>query len=686
MSTSIASRVRIAFFLIGLVLTAGVLAFGPVANSQTVQPAADPAPDFGRLLVSPPNLTFALLNYDLKKGRPASESRIFTVENTGRGTNTLMVTVGPITGTGASSFSISLPAGTYNLLPGKAAAQSFMVTFTPLNDGRVTAQIMISSSDTSGQRGVTGRVVNLIGNARGPIPTASSTPTPFETATPTPTPAVTETPTPTPFITGTPTPTPGATETPSPTPTTLATGTPTATPTATTSPTATSTPTASPTPTAIANSGADRNSANAPGIQVSGTTVVVTVPQGSDDNGTQTAYQVEVEGASPLPSPTLVTTDRVNSCAPTASGQVVCSGQGGTVDLIPAGAATSPTILHISSSTIPTLEYAIGDCQGCGAMVDDALGTAIISSGLGYDLLNLSDNTFASPIALATTNNGKEAPGVDFGYDKVNHLILSANYQVTNLMSFMQSNPDFQVINISNPATPLLYSFAQAQPTGQFFNHNGRVCGASPESETPSDSLPETTAIDTSTNIAYVTFHTKAACFNDPPDDIAMFDMSKATFNSITHTWNTPNTLIQSITGTGLNGIDPIAVDSHTHLALVSAGDNNFGVLVLPTSTASLTITDWVNALMPNDPSNVAWSGWHSPGGLATYVSPTTGKVIGVLMNNPSSSGGYTGSTYLALVDMQGLLNATRDPTSAHKVDGSVNLTSSGLVTFIQVK
>ena len=254
--------------------------------------------------------------------------------------------------------------------------------------------------------------------------------------------------------------------------------------------------------------------------------MVVTVPQGSDDNSTQTSYQVVVEGASPRPSPTLVTTDRVNSCAPAASGQVVCSGQAGTVDLISAGAASAPSILHISSATIPTLEYTNGDCIACGAMVDDSLGLAIISSGLGYDLLNLSDNTFASPITLATANNSKEAPGVNFGYDRIHHLILSANYQVTDLTSFMQSNPDFQIINVSNPASPILYSFAQAQPSGQFFNANSRFCGQSPQSSTPSDSLPETTAIDTSTNIAYVTFHTPSACFSNPPNDIAMFDLS----------------------------------------------------------------------------------------------------------------------------------------------------------------
>jgi hypothetical protein len=215
----------------------------------------------------------------------------------------------------------------------------------------------------------------------------------------------------------------------------------------------------------------------------------------------------------------------------------------------------------------------------------------------------------------------------------------------------------------------------------KFFLNNGRTCGPGPTND---DKLPDVAALDASTDIAYVTFHTPSDCFSAPPNDIAMFDLSKAVFNNGTpNTWNTTAKAIQSITGTGLNGIDPIAVESVHHLALVSAGDNNFGVLQLPSSGASLTIGDWVNALMPNDPNNVAWAGWHEPSGLATYVSPKTGKVTGVLMNSP---GGTASPTFLAIVDMDDLLTATRDPTAAHKVDGSVNLVTSGLVRFLKVQ
>ena len=91
---------------------------------------------------------------------------------------------------------------------------------------------------------------------------------------------------------------------------------------------------------------------------------------------------------------------------------------------------------------------------------------------------------------------------------------------------------------------------------------------------------------------------------------------------------------------------------------------------------------------MPNDPNGRDWTGWHQPSGLATYVSPNTGKVMGVMMNNPTSGGNFTGPTFLAIVDMDDLLTATRDPSpgNGHKVDSSVNLLTSGLVRFVQVQ
>jgi hypothetical protein len=647
------SRQRVLFLPLALAFLGTFFILQSSAHSED---SSDAVSSFSRLTIKPLRVTFKTLNFN--RTAPVSEVGKFVIENTGRGTSSLVANIGAVSGTGASSFRFSpaLPTTTGPLMPGAQA--TVVITFQPLADGRAGATILVTTS-SSGVRGATSRTVHLVGVARGPIPTPTMTPIP--TATPT-----------APMMTPTPTPTNVGSSTPTPTPT------PTITPTLT--------PTATPTPSgAVA-----KNSANAPGVIINGQSVTVTVPLGSDDNSTEFAYQVPVEGpptATPLPTPDQLSTDRVNSCTPAQSGEIICSGQDGTVDLIPpTGQTPPPTILQLSASQLPAINYMTGDCIGCGMLVDDAMNLGIWATSLGFIPVDLIHGAFGTPIAVNGTNS-TEVPGIDFGYDKANHRILSANYQLIGGAVDNPSPPEFQIIDISNPASPLIYEFAEAPG---FFNNNGRTCATN----TFNDTLPETTALDTSTNIAYVTFHTPPGCFNAPPDDIAMFDLSRVIFNNTTHTWDIPvgASLIQSISGTGINGIDPISVDASSHLALVSSSDNNFGVLALPTASgvgANLAISDWVNALMPNSPDETPWAGWHQPGGLTTYVSPNTGKVMGVLMNNPSASGVYYGSTYLALIDMQGLLNpALRDPSpgNGHKVNNTVDLVGSGLVTFVQIR
>src|ERR1700683_1897831 len=281
-------RVLIAFFLLTFASVAAALAFGPAANSEVVEPDARPTPVFGRLAVSPLNLAFKALNYKAKKPQPSSETKAFIIENTGRATNTLMVLVGPITGTDATSFSISpQPSGPLSIMPGKANAQTFMVTFTPIADGRPTAEIAISSSDASGQRGLTLRTIHLAGVASGPIPTPSFTPTP----------------------------TPAMTATPAMTPTLPPTGvaSPSATPTSSGSPTAT--PTATSTPIPQGPGTVSKNSANAPGIIITGTTVTASIPRARHSFTAGGFGQAVIEnGANPLPGAATYTANRVSSC------------------------------------------------------------------------------------------------------------------------------------------------------------------------------------------------------------------------------------------------------------------------------------------------------------------------------------------------------------------------------------
>ena len=554
------------------------------------------------------------------------EMASFTILNDGKGTALLTPTVSAPTGKGATSFTILSNGGTLAPL---APGQSTIVTvqFQPVNDGAVAAEIAVTAPDVT--RGPKSHNVHLAGSAKGTIPTPS--PVPTLTATPT----------------AAPTPAPGPVST-------------------------------------------DKNSSNAPGVTISGTTVTVYVPLGSDSDATHGAVQVVVEnGGGPLPGPSLIATNRVNSCTPSSSGEIVCSGQGGSVNLIPAGGGT-PIILPLSAGAIPDINYAAGDCMGCGAMVDDLLSPplGIISSGLGFVPIDLSAGAVLNPIATSGVH-ADEAVAQDFGYDMAHHLILSANYTVDPTAGFASTPAHFQIVNISDPANPVIYELLNDKTV---LNNNGRTCTGN-GGTTNSDMFPDTTALDTSTDIAYVSFHTPSDCFSAPPNDIAMFDLSQATFTAGTpNTWTTPSMAIQPITGIAINGIDPISVEAVHHLALVGAGDNNFGVLQLPSSSGTGTtpsISDWVNAEMPNDPNGALWTGLTDPAGLATYVSPNTGKVMGVLMNNPKAAGVFTGPTFVAIVDMDDLLNptvTTRDPSNSHKVDSSVNLLTSNIVRFVPLQ
>ena len=427
---------------------------------------------------------------------------------------------------------------------------------------------------------------------------------------------------------------------------------------------------------------ADRTSANAPGVVISGTNVTALVPFGSDDTNPVNAARVPIESASgALAASSIITTDRVNSCAVFAStGASMCSGQSGTVDFLAGGATTATRVSD--NFTDGGNEYTGGDCAGCGIAVDDFLGTGILASSGGFQLLNPSNHIVGAPIA----GNNEPVP-VDFGYDPVGHRILSANYVVTNPTTFASSTPEFEIFNLfrsSNEVFELLNDTA-------FFEPSGSTCTGS-GGTSQRDILPDTTAIDTSTNIAYVTFHTPADCFTNPIEDIALFDLSQASFTTTGAVggWTTAGKQIQTLSGLTLGGVTAIGVASGAHVAIISGefSSNLVGALKLPATSGTGTpaISDWVEAQMPNDPSGNPWLDWHQPDGLGTYISPNNGKAYGVMMNfGTNASNAPIGPTYLAIVDLNALLSAARDSTN-HIVASTVNLTTSGIVRFVKVQ
>ena len=117
-----------------------------------------------------------------------------------------------------------------------------------------------------------------------------------------------------------------------------------------------------------------------------------------------------------------------------------------------------------------------------------------------------------------------------------------------------------------------------------------------------------------------------------------------------------------------------IAVAPGKHLGIVTGefGGDLEGVIELPSTSGSGTpaFPDYVAFTMPSPPSEGGWVQGDDPHTVTAYVSPNSGKAFGVLEN-----GGFS---YVAVVDLQGLLSAPR--TGAHTVTSPL---PAGLVTFI---
>jgi len=413
--------------------------------------------------------------------------------------------------------------------------------------------------------------------------------------------------------------------------------------------------------------------ANAPGILINGTTVSLYIPYASDDSLRFRSALKVIETASGVLSKTVVLkTGFVNSCAADPStGIAVCSGDFGSSYAI--GAARNVT--GFKTGVVKRIHFTGGDCANCGVAIDDSLSgvpTAIIATGQGYLSVSLSP---VSRGGLIGTND--DVVSGQFGYDPVNHRILSPNYTIKNLRTFESGNPDYQIIDM---ATGTAFDF---KDKGIFFNSNG-MCTTNSGGTTQRDALPDSAAYDINTGIAYGTFRSPADCTGaNTVTDLAMFDLGQASFDTASKMWSDTGAQIQTLTEmTNLsNGLTGIAIPPGKSLAIVAdrherfGGSTGFGALSLPTSAGGTpALVDWVQATMPNDPLRRPWRMSNMPNGLTAYVSPNDGKGYGVILNRTR--------TYAAKVDIAGLLALPR--SSAHTISSSTDL--SGVVQFVDIR
>jgi hypothetical protein len=111
-------------------------------------------------------------------------------------------------------------------------------------------------------------------------------------------------------------------------------------------------------------------------------------------------------------------------------------------------------------------------------------------------------------------------------------------------------------------------------------------------------------------------------------------------------------------------------------------GGSSFAAFQLPATSGTGTpnFVDWAGAIMPNTPDGNAFSAGYDPHTITAYTSPNNGKAYGVV-----ADWGTGVPTYVGVIDLQALMSAPRSTTDPHLVDSSVNLLTSGIVTYIAI-
>jgi hypothetical protein len=369
-------------------------------------------------------------------------------------------------------------------------------------------------------------------------------------------------------------------------------------------------------------------------VLVQGSNATVYAPQGSWDSGTAAVKVVPIEtssgvGTGGAPS-TVVTGNVPNSCSSNSTtGTTVCTGNNTDVYVINGSTLTTT----VTSAADSSQSFSGGDCMNCGVVFDSTTNKAMIAIGLtaggpgAYQFLDLAGApTFETPIPAGTRTSE------DASIDPIRHLILSPN-----------EDSIYQIVNTSTSTAALFNNDLSA----------GEL-----------DSAGE----DCTTGIALSTIEFTG--------NLYIADLTQAVFTPGTPgTWTDTASQVQTFPefagfSAGTNGI---AVAPGTHLGVVVGefGGDLEGVIQLPSTSGSGTpaVVDWVAFNVPSTPAAKAWSQGFDPHPVTAYVSPNSGKAFAVLENGDF--------TFLAVVDLQGLLSA---PRTGHVVN---NPLPAGLVTFV---
>jgi hypothetical protein len=381
---------------------------------------------------------------------------------------------------------------------------------------------------------------------------------------------------------------------------------------------------------------------------VQGKNVVAYVPKGNwDEQEDDTGVDVVNVTGTTVTNKNVPTPNAVNSCAsnPT-TGETVCVSNGTDVYLF-TGTTLTKTLTDGADTTGTAPDFSGGSCFTCSVVMDAPANLAVLgvatAGGPGFQVLNLTNNTFGAPVA-SPSGEISENPLVD----PTRNLLLSAS-----------ENNDFEIANVANPAS---FSFYENQ--------------ASPPSGGEADSSFE----DCSTGIAMAPYE-----FTDP-SEVFIADLTQAKFTSGSPgSWTAPSQ-VQTLTESdgliaGPTG-SSVAQGTHTGLVTGEFGGNEFTALALPHTSGSGTpaIQDWLTCAVPNTPDANPWSQGDDPHTVTAYQDPTSGDAIALLANE--------GATWLAVVDLTKMLNSTDVPRTSGAGLGhacSSGTLPSSVVSFVSL-
>jgi len=392
---------------------------------------------------------------------------------------------------------------------------------------------------------------------------------------------------------------------------------------------------------------------------VTGARVTAYVPNGWLRGSTTGLTAVPIEGGgsnTPIP-----TTNVVNSCVGNpATMQVICIANNTDVYLIDGSTSPPAFTKALTSGLTGTAFSSGGGCSNCGVAINAATNTAAIAGGApaslgggdGVQILDLNTNTF-KPVFKMTRNVSEE-----ISIDPGRNLILSPD----------EFNNNYPLLSLNSSTGAIIGEFDRSITTG----------GA-----------PDSAAEDCSTGIAL------SSVENTLGGVVYAADLSQATFaTGSPGSWTSPFSLF-SLTGTNhdpglllidVNGIS--VAQGASHLAIITEENerNIFGALRLQSAPGSgnspPTLPDYVSGVMPSTPDGLAFSAGLDPHTVTAYTSPNTGSAIGLYVGWTTQ---LSMPKWIGVIDLAKALAATRT-AGTHMIDPSVNLLTSGIVTYVKVQ